>query len=1046
MVLSRFQGRNKTYIHSDPLPFDSMGAKALPAPAPQDSVKGDLFGYSGMVNGYYGGTVGRSGELSYDKYGAAMAYCTVPDVNRAVDLICNAIDSLPFKLIYNDTDDKKNDQTIAESTDPRPRHKLLEAFREVNNENAQSFMWESMYSLLVFGENFIEPLYSKLSMQCTGLNMLNALGVNVIVAGGRILSFNYTLPGGGGTETFEDWELVYDKTKNPFDKFRGLSKVAVTMTKVNILRDIDRFLRDYFQNNAVPDMTVAPKGDDKFSPTDMDRLRDQVRNQLKGAGNQHRVFISPAAAEYNTLDQADLDKQYTVNDPLTRAVFRTFGIPLSMAGDDAGTQYKAGDPVRVGFYQNTIIPAAHDIAKFATNQIVPLFDDTGNVRLEFDTSEFDQISEDDQMRSTVANANYTGGIWKLDEARTYTKKDAVGGAEGNAFLEAPAAPLPFDNAAPGQPEPAALPASTDPLQNEFVQALTGNKSADMAITQTITSTETAAKVAELVNDLTTQIVGKATQSTAEDELRAWERKALKNWKAPFEAVHTAGDLADWITSELTTDAPVIKTVFDTARMKLSFKAIQSTRLDFENEFDDLLGQARAGDADRRSFSATLRYFLNKFGRKAYLDGLQDGGVDTEELDDEDKANIAIMLADQSKYVTDLSAVLFKGDGISDDAAAQKAAMWFNKSVLPMYQAGLVSADGNSMHEWVLGKTEDHCDTCATLAGQRHRLKEYARRGLLPKSSLLKCGGFLCDCKTVKVKGKGRGVWPNASGKSVDLDTLLETAPPDDKKPEDKPKGKVRPERFQFEEYEITNPSDDQKAFDEGKHPRADDGKFGEGSGSAEGDKPEEDTRQYRDFGSFDESMVSDSMQRSAPKPTDKQHAAMEYYRDDAGNADLNRNLRTGKPLSAAGKKHSKELDTLLNDSKLDHDTMVYRGIAPSNPQARIFAEQIKSGQMKPGAVLTDKGYASTTLDSNIANGKFAEDGGVVFKIKAPKGSDGLYMNAASDKFTGKRYDGEFRDEKEVLLPRNSQYKVGKIEKVGNQYVVEMTYEGVGAGV
>jgi len=283
------------------------------------------------------------------------------------------------------------------------------------------------------------------------------------------------------------------------------------------------------------------------------------------------------------------------------------------------------------------------------------------------------------------------------------------------------------------------------------------------------------------------------------------------------------------------------------------------------------------------------------------------------------------------------------------------------------------------------------------------------------------------------------------------------------------------DRFNFEGYEITNPSqadeESQKAWDESKHPRADDGEFGAGGGGNSGgqsesggespdkkpdkkpkptvkpeaQKPAEDNRQYRDFGSFDEHMVSDAMQPSAPKPTAQQHEAMEYYRDISGNADLNRSLRTGSPLSAEGQKHAKQLDGLLNNSKLEHDTMVYRGIAPSNPQAKIFAEQIKSGQMKPGAILTDKGYASTTLDSKIANGKFAEDGGVVFKIKAPKGSNGLYLNSASDKFQGSRYDGEFRDEKEVVLPRNSQYKVGNIEKVGNQYVVEMTYEGVGAG-
>lgn len=293
-------------------------------------------------------------------------------------------------------------------------------------------------------------------------------------------------------------------------------------------------------------------------------------------------------------------------------------------------------------------------------------------------------------------------------------------------------------------------------------------------------------------------------------------------------------------------------------------------------------------------------------------------------------------------------------------------------------------------------------------------------------------------------------------------------------PEPKPAPKIsddRAKRFEFDGYDIQPPDDEAQKKYNPSQPREDDGKFGEGGGSGSSkpekkprkpkptedkkpsDKPadepapaqEEDTRNYRDFGTLPESTVAMGFQREAPKPSATQHAAMEYYRDNEGNAVLNRGLRKGGELAPETQQHVAELDSVLDSSKLEHDTTLYRGMAGTNPQTKIFEEQIRTGQLKPGSVLSDKGYASTTLSGSIAQDKFAEGGGVVFKIKAPKGSNGLYMNSASDKFVGGRYDGEFRDEMEVLLPRNSQYKVNKITQNGNQYEVEMAYEGVQAG-
>ena len=193
---------------------------------------------------------------------------------------------------------------------------------------------------------------------------------------------------------------------------------------------------------------------------------------------------------------------------------------------------------------------------------------------------------------------------------------------------------------------------------------------------------------------------------------------------------------------------------------LAGKAIQATRLDFEAEFEQLLAAARSGDLDRRAWSQRMRTLLRRFVVKAYRDGLHDGGVtigETESLDDEDQANVNEHLAQQGQYVTDFGAALFRENGISDAQAEGKPVQWWSRSIMPAYEAGRFSADRSGMYEWVLGRTEEHCSSCLTANGQRHRLRDWHRAGIIPRGDLLICGaGGFCDCNLVKTTEKARG--------------------------------------------------------------------------------------------------------------------------------------------------------------------------------------------------------------------------------------------------------------------------------------------------
>lgn len=246
-----------------------------------------------------------------------------------------------------------------------------------------------------------------------------------------------------------------------------------------------------------------------------------------------------------------------------------------------------------------------------------------------------------------------------------------------------------------------------------------------------------------------------------EELMAWQKKIRnKSVDVPFKTYLIRDEVADAVRfglSQASDDREAVKAVFARARELLSVKAIQATRIDFEDAFTDTWKEALAGSLTRRRWSTIVRALISQSCNKAYRDGLADGGVD-DEPDEAEQDAIAAHIRAQSEYVTGLAERLYKDETqFSPEAAESRAEMWWNKSVEPMYTAGLVSAAGNSMHEWVVGDSE-HCSDCIRLNGQRHRLKDFYRRNLIPKSDLLECGGFNCACSLVKVAGKAKGNW------------------------------------------------------------------------------------------------------------------------------------------------------------------------------------------------------------------------------------------------------------------------------------------------
>jgi len=175
--------------------------------------------------------------------------------------------------------------------------------------------------------------------------------------------------------------------------------------------------------------------------------------------------------------------------------------------------------------------------------------------------------------------------------------------------------------------------------------------------------------------------------------------------------------------------------------------------DLTRNFLDVLDGAQSIPRATRAHMA----LIDKNAVLGYEAGMTDGGADPAEIDDVDNAAINDWVETQDSHVSDLWADVKqlradKPELSKDDYAARqltindRLAQW-GESLRNLYSLGKANAQRNKSVTWHFGDT-DHCDTCAKLDGQRHRLKWFLDKGYIPQengSGTLDCHGYHCQC-------------------------------------------------------------------------------------------------------------------------------------------------------------------------------------------------------------------------------------------------------------------------------------------------------------
>ncbi len=168
--------------------------------------------------------------------------------------------------------------------------------------------------------------------------------------------------------------------------------------------------------------------------------------------------------------------------------------------------------------------------------------------------------------------------------------------------------------------------------------------------------------------------------------------------------------------------------------------------------DSLVRDLYNGEIDEGEFSDSMASLIENQFRRAFNEGMRNNGLDPEkDITAEFEAEYQRLVTEQYEYIERFAKDIVAGkeSGQTKDQFMARADLWSNQYESVVNEAKMITADNKEKFEWVMGATEEHCETCAALNGIIAWAEEWDTAGFHPRkppNDLLECGGWRCDCK------------------------------------------------------------------------------------------------------------------------------------------------------------------------------------------------------------------------------------------------------------------------------------------------------------
>lgn len=155
---------------------------------------------------------------------------------------------------------------------------------------------------------------------------------------------------------------------------------------------------------------------------------------------------------------------------------------------------------------------------------------------------------------------------------------------------------------------------------------------------------------------------------------------------------------------------------------------------------------------------------------------------------------------------------------------------------------------------------------------------------------------------------------------------------------------------------------------------------------------------------------------------DEQLSAINQYTDES--IQINTYLHTGK-MREDPTLEKDEIDNIVNKidsvfkkASIPEDITVYRGIT------NFELSKMSNSALKVGSKYVPSAFVSTSYDKNVAEEFSQGKNPAILEINLPKGTKAIALENHAD--------AENKSEKEILIARNTEFRVKELKKIGNK--------------
>lgn len=133
--------------------------------------------------------------------------------------------------------------------------------------------------------------------------------------------------------------------------------------------------------------------------------------------------------------------------------------------------------------------------------------------------------------------------------------------------------------------------------------------------------------------------------------------------------------------------------------------------------------------------------------RAWNEGAKECGINPEDMTAEERLELERAIFENYDRIFSYAEFIeqnSRANGGKLGRVLWRTELWLNRYDSVRVKAAALACK-DKKKQWHLGATEKHCRTCLKFEGRTYRYSVWEKNNALPKSRVLCCGGFRCDC-------------------------------------------------------------------------------------------------------------------------------------------------------------------------------------------------------------------------------------------------------------------------------------------------------------